>query len=319
MKKKILITGAQGDIGQSICKIIRKEFKGKFRIDGIDILESGSSEYIFDRIIKSPKANSANYKTFIKKIIKNYFLVIPTTEAEINFFSKEKKKINNNVYFLINKSEVVKKFLNKISTHKFLYSNNFLSPKFTIPLNHLEKYKEPFFLKTIEGHGNKSYQIINSKYKFKKLKYLNKKKWLAQEFFDYKYEECTCCVIKLENFISTIILKRKLDQGKTYFVETLKDKKIEKILVSIAKKIDLQGSINIQLKRSSRRAAIFEINPRISGTVMMRHMLGFKDLIWWIEHLLYKKLPRKINIRNKKIFKSFQESFVMTLKSRRLK
>ena len=31
-------------------------------------MESGSSEYIFDRITKSPKANSANYKTFIKKI-----------------------------------------------------------------------------------------------------------------------------------------------------------------------------------------------------------------------------------------------------------
>ena len=73
---------------------------------------------------------------------------------------------------------------------------------------------------------------------------------------------------------------------------------VPKILVSIAKKIGLQGSINIQLKRSSRRAAIFEINPRISGTVMMRHMLRFNDLIWWIKHLLYKKLPRKINIKN---------------------
>ena len=58
MKKKFLITGAQGDIAQSICKIIRLKYKHKILIDGIDILKSGPSNYVFDKIMQSPKINT---------------------------------------------------------------------------------------------------------------------------------------------------------------------------------------------------------------------------------------------------------------------
>ena len=309
MKKKFLITGAQGDIAQSICRIIRKNYKKKIIIDGSDMVESGPSNYIFDKIIHSPKVNTRQYNSFIKKISKTYDLIIPTTEDEIKFFSYN-KRIANSASLLINKPEITKLFLNKISTHNFLFFNKIFPTKFSIPLNLIKKYSGPFFLKTICGHGSKNYQLIDTKYKFKKLEKLKKNQWMAQEFFNDKFEEYTCCVIKLDNFISSIILKRKLNKGMTYFAETIKNKKIDEALKKIAKITNLNGSLNVQLKIFNKNISIFEINPRLSSTVMMRHMLGFKDCIWWIENCLNKKIPKKTKIKNKRMLKMLEEKFI---------
>lgn len=309
MKKKFLITGAQGDIAQSICKILRQNYKNKIVIDGIDILKSGPSDYIFNKIIISPKINTDHYDQFIKKIFKKYDLIIPTTENEIQYFSKN-KKIGKLFPILINKPEIVRLFLNKISTHNFLSFNKIFPPKFSKPINLLKNYTEPFFLKTIYGHGNKNYQLIDSKNKFNKLQKTKKNNWMAQEYFDEKYDEYTCCVIKLDTFISTIILKRKLNNGITYYAEVIKNNEIEKAIRKIAEKINLNGSINIQLKIYKNKVSIFEINPRLSSTVMMRHMLGFKDCIWWIDFFLNQKIPKKTNLRQKKILKILEERVI---------
>jgi carbamoyl-phosphate synthase large subunit len=306
MKKKFLITGAQGDIAQSICKIIRQNYKNKITIDGMDILKSGPSDYIFNKIITSPKTNTSNYNLFIKRVFKKYDLIIPTTENEIKYFSKN-KKIGKLFPILINKPEIVSLFLNKISTHNFLSFNKIYAPKFSTPINLLKNYTKPFFLKTIYGHGNKNYRLINSKIKFDKLKKTKTNNWMAQEYYDDKYSEYTCCVIKVDTFISTIIFKRKLNNGITYYAEVIKNKKIERAIKEIAEKINLNGSINIQLKIFKNKISIFEINPRLSSTVMMRHMLGFKDFIWWVEFFLNKKIPKKPKILQKKILKILEE------------
>ena len=54
--------------------------------------------------------------------------------------------------------------------------------------------------------------------------------------------------------------------------------------MQIAESLDLFGSINIQLRLVEKEGPmVFEINPRFSSTVGMRHMIGFSDLIWSIE------------------------------------
>ena len=80
--------------------------------------------------------------------------------------------------------------------------------------------------------------------------------------------------------------------------------------MKLAKKLNFSGSINIQIKKRYNKAAIFEINPRLSSTVLMRDMYGFKDCKWWIEYFLYKKVPKKINVKRGKILKLFIEKFI---------
>ena len=58
---------------------------------------------------------------------------------------------------------------------------------------------------------------------------------------------------------------------------------VGKLLISLADSLDFTGCLNVQLKMTNDGPKIFEINPRISSTVMMRHKIGFKDCLWWIK------------------------------------
>ena len=62
-----------------------------------------------------------------------------------------------------------------------------------------------------------------------------------------------------------------------------RNEKIEKMLDELAIKLNLEGSINVQLRMVENTPYVFEINPRFSSTVMFRHLFGFTDLLWCIQ------------------------------------
>ena len=47
----------------------------------------------------------------------------------------------------------------------------------------------------------------------------------------------------------------------------------------------LKGVLNIQLRLTSDGPVLFEINPRLSSTIVFRDKLGFTDLRWWINDI----------------------------------
>ena len=306
---KILISGAHGDIGISICRIVKKKFPNSI-INGTDLCFNGPGDFFFNKIIKINQTTSNNFLKQIKNIYSKYDLIIPTTETEMSFFSNNKKLIEK-FPLLMNSSKILDIFLDKYETFKFLKENNFNAPKFCFSLEKIKKFDKHFFLKKKTGHGNKDYKLIKSKEEFSEIKNLNKKEWIAQEYLGPNFNEYTCAVIKIGNFKDAIILNRRLNGGYTYFSEVIKNKKINLILFKIAEKVNLNGCLNVQLKISKKRIIIFEINPRISSTVMMRHKMGFRDCLLWIDYFLNKKIPkRKSHVKKYKMIKIFNEIFL---------
>lgn len=307
---KILITGAHGDIAQSIFRILKLHYS-KIIVHGMDCKNSGIGKYLFDKFIQTYKANNKKYFLHIKKITKNYDLIIPTSEAELICLSKNYKELEG-CPILINKPKIINLFVDKQKTFDFLKAKKLNRPSFSVKLDVIKKYSKHFFLKTKTGSGNKNYKLINSEKKFMNLNISKKNKWIAQEFLGADTDEFTCGLIKLGNYKNSIILKRNLNNGLTYYAEEFRNKKLEKILYEIADLIDLKGCINIQLKLKNKKFIIFEINPRLSSTVMMRHKIGFTDCVWWIDHFLSNKIPKlnKINSKKKKILRVYNEVFV---------
>ena len=144
MKKKILITGAGGDISISIYKILKKNYKNKFLIDGMDCQSNGPGSFFLKKIIKSPRVNEKNFQNFFKKIFSEYDLIIPTPEDEIVYFCKN-KKIFLKYPILMNDPKIVLLFVDKILTNNFLTTNNILAPKFSIKISQLKNFKIPLF------------------------------------------------------------------------------------------------------------------------------------------------------------------------------
>jgi hypothetical protein len=71
---KFLITGAHGDIAQSIFRILKLSYK-KAVIDGTDIRKSGPNEFLFNKIHEVNSPSNKNYLKYIKEISKNYQII----------------------------------------------------------------------------------------------------------------------------------------------------------------------------------------------------------------------------------------------------
>jgi carbamoyl-phosphate synthase large subunit len=284
---KILVTGAHGDIGCSVGKIIKSEFKN-CKISGVDIEDHGPGDLLFDNVFKTPHIKDKKYLRIIKKIYQKFDLIIPCSEPEIDFIVK--KKLFKIFPILINKPEIVLNFDSKQKVLEFLKLN--FKPLSSNYFNSIENIKYPFFLKKNKGYGNKGYYLIkNFKELKKKINYTN---WIGQEYLYGKDNEYSCAVIKLLNFEKVLILNRKLHKsGFTYFAKTSKNNRLEKILINLAREIKLHGCINIQLKIIKNKFKVFDINTRLSSTVMMRHIVGFKDCVWWIKDFFKIKFSKK--------------------------
>jgi carbamoyl-phosphate synthase large subunit len=302
---KILITGAHGDIACSVGKIIKSEFN-KFIIFGMDIESNGPGDYLFKKIYKTTSSYNEYYLKTIKKIYQKFDLIIPCTEPEINYIVK--KKLYKIYPILINNPEIILKFNSKVKTLQFLKSHfKILSSNFFYKKKNI---KFPFFLKKNLGYGNKGYLLIKNYSQLKKK--INNKNWIGQEYLSGKDNEFTCSIIRLKNFEKVLILNRKLHKaGYTYFAKVVKNKILENILINFSRKINLHGCINVQLKIIKGRFKVFDINTRLSSTVMMRNIIGFKDCVWWIKDFLKINFSKKIKIKkNISIFKDFTEKII---------
>ena len=312
MQLKILITGCHGDLAFSIAQIIKKNFKSSTLI-GTDMEKNGMGNLIFDQIYKVPPTSNKNYLKIISQLSKSVNLLIPSSEKEIVFFSKNEKKFKSKI--LINDKKIINLFSNKLKTQKFLKKNfeNF-SLNFSSQLSEIKKSKIslPFFLKKKSGSGNQNYRVIKNKSDLKELKLYKQNEWVIEELLNKNSDEYTCAIIRIKDLKKIIIFNRKLHKlGHTMFANQFEDKAIERGLLAIADKINLNGVINIQFKIQNNQIKIFDINPRISSTVKMRDLLGFKDCLWWIKEKLKITNKEKIKIKkNKSLVKFFQEKII---------
>ena len=312
MQLKILITGCHGDLAFSIAQIIKKNFKSSTLI-GTDMEKNGMGNLIFDQIYKVPPTSNKNYLKIISQLSKSVNLLIPSSEKEIVFFSKNEKKFKSKI--LINDKKIINLFSNKLKTQKFLKKNfkNF-SLNFSSQLSEIKKSKIslPFFLKKKSGSGNQNYRVIKNKSDLKELKLYKQNEWVIEELLNKNSDEYTCAIIRIKDLKKIIIFNRKLHKlGHTMFADQFEDKAIETGLLAIADKINLNGVINIQFKIQNNQIKIFDINPRICSTVKMRDLLGFKDCLWWIKEKLKITNKEKIKIKkNKSLVKFFQEKII---------
>jgi carbamoyl-phosphate synthase large subunit len=291
--ENILITGCGGDIACALAKILKREKFGK-KIVGCDVSKDNVGKFIFDSVEIIQSSKNKKYVSTLKNIIKknNINVVIPMSEDEIKFLYENNIQNIINIPVLILSDNVLKIGFDKLKTNHFLKNNGFIFPETEIISNNLPK-KYPVIAKNRFGRGSKGLFLVKND---NDAKYIiqNKKDYVWQEYLPDGESEYTCGLYRSYQDgkdIRTIIIRRTLAGGFTSFGEIVRNINIKKMLLSLAKKIDLKGSMNVQLRLKNKEPYIFEINPRFSSTVYFRHVLGFQDLIWSLMELQGEKLP----------------------------
>ncbi len=313
LKKKALITGIGGDIGQSVAKCL-KDIGYDIDLIGCDVDSYSAGKKLCEKFFQSPWAiETEEYLNFIQKLIDeegvNY--VFPTTESEIEFYDKYQDYFRNKkLTIFINDSNIIKTFLDKYETVNFLRSNKLPYPKTYTIETYNGELSFPVLLKQRKGCGGKGLKIINDEDEFVFFK-RKMKDAIVQEIIGSPDEEYTVGVFSTSKEVYSISFKRVLGYGSlTKVAQLVYDDEIKVIAERVANACSLKGVLNIQLrKRYEGNYVPFEINPRISSTVYLRHFFGFQDVKWWIDLIENRPIEYKLKYRSGIAVRSIEEVF----------
>ena len=298
---KVLVSGIAGEIGFGIGRILKRW--GIFgELHGIDSSTDHPGELLFDKCQKAPKASEEIYLDWLSKYISdhNIELFIPSSEAEIDTISKSKILNIGNANILINNSNLVATCLDKHETLDFLNSKGISVPDHgLVGINFPISF--PLITKPRTGQGGKGLSLISTLEEYESCD----DGYVWQEMLTPANEEYTCAVyVAPSGKNRNLLMRRKLAGGFTQKGEVVDDPEIENYVKDIAKALDFNGVINIQLRKTKLGPLLFEINPSLSSTLVFRDLMGFQDLRWWVaDHL---GMPKKDYIQPKATTKFYR-------------
>ena len=275
----VLIRGVGGDIGFGVWKILRR-WNIFDQIHGIDIRQDHLGQVSVDFFEQSPAGNQQQYISWLEDYVhrNSISLFIPTSESEIQRLSESDITQIGSTKVLINNPVTVNTCLDKYETMQFLAKHTI-----SVPVNGLlsgeQPSQYPVIIKPRYGQGSKGILTINCISDLPS----THDGLVWQEKLQPDDQEYTCaiyCSDRAEPII--LIMKRTLSGGYTASGEVISDIEIEDYLIKIAKALNIDGSVNVQLRKTKKGPLLFEINPRLSSTLVFRDLLGFNDLRWWI-------------------------------------
>jgi carbamoyl-phosphate synthase large subunit len=230
----------------------------------------------------APAAKEDGYLNWLSTYIEQneINLFIPTSESEIDFLNKNNINNISGAHVLIANYKAISYSLDKYACMAYLKSH-----MIRVPSNGIVGAETPstfpVIVKPRAGQGSKQIKQFNDIQSFNQYAVVGQ---IWQEYLCPDDQEYTCPVYKSNiRGIQVIVMRRTLVGGLTGRGEIVSNPEIEDYVKKIAESLDLNGSINIQLRLTAKGACLFEINPRLSSTLVFRDKMGFCDLRWWIQ------------------------------------
>ena len=308
----ILVTDCGGDIGQSIGKILLKSSYTQ-NLFGIDISDKNAAQFIYPNFSVGLRFTHPDYLKRLELFIEenDIDIIIPIAEPELRFFSSINRIDNIGKAKMITASALALEIgFDKFKTAEFLKTENLPFPETFLAKDLKTIDLFPVILKSKTGSGSKDIHKINAMDEFSFYTRNHIENYVVQEFITDKNGEYTCGLFRSsQGEIRSQIFKRELTGGYSGYGEVVENDDITSLLEKLAVKLDLIGSINVQLRITEEHTPkIFEINPRFSSTVLYRHLFGFEDILWSIEDKLgYELSDNQENAIGRKFYKGFEE------------
>lgn len=282
MNKVILITGIGGDISQGVATILR-ENRPDLRLIGVDVHAQHGGHLFVDQFSLVPNAGAPDYVDAIKAIVRKYSVdvVIPMSEPELAA-TRPFSELAPGVKWITAGDRVVGAGLDKLETIRALAGLGIAVP-WTKPVSEGRPISYPCILKSRFGSGSRAvFTVANDE----DVDYLVKRYQNAifQEMLEPAEREVTCAVYRRrDGEVASLLMLRRLTGGFTGWAKVIKDEETSRMCEVIAQGLDLCGSMNIQLRLTDKGPRVFEINPRFSSTVLMRHRMGYTDVLWALD------------------------------------
>lgn len=283
----LFITGCGGDIPIALARIARQE-RLCGRLVGSDIHDDHPGPAYFDRCLVLPRADHPDYFDALATTLnrEKASLLVIGSEPELRAFHRAGiDRVWERMNVIMASRQALQIGLDKLDTARFLESKGLPSP-WTVPASQSLPKAYPCIAKDREGSGSRTIKIVETEQEAISIQ-RSRPAAIFQERLLPDDQEYTCGLYRNQNgSVRTIAFRRTLQGGLTGKGQVVENPEIDRLLHAIAEGLDLRGSINVQLRLTSRGPVVFEINPRFSSTVLIRHLLGFQDLVWSLRETL---------------------------------
>jgi carbamoyl-phosphate synthase large subunit len=279
----ILITGIGGDIGQCVATIIRESLGADCRLIGCDTHEQHGGELYVDAFARIPIARDPGYLDALLSLIDSESVdtVIPMTEPELGSLLPvfaEHPGIN----WITPGASVIEAGIDKLETAKALTRIGIAMP-WTHPVSAGTPGAYPCIVKSRYGSGSRA---VHKAHDGTEAEYLARRvpDAIYQEYLEPDDREVTCAVYRArDGQVAVLQLLRRLSGGYTGWAQVIRDAAVEDLCRRAADGLDLRGSMNVQLRLTASGPRVFEMNPRFSSTALMRHRIGYSDVLWSLD------------------------------------
>lgn len=310
--RKILVTAISGDIGNAILKILKPEDNVLY---GCDVNEIAVGMDLVEVFWQCGYAIAEGYidELLMKCIQYGITHLIPVNEREIEVVGNNRELFEkNNIKIVIQSQNILDICLDKYETAKFLANNGFDVPESFTDIGQIYDTRRKYICKPRKSNGSKDiFTFWGKDLSDESIAGRVKNDCIVQEYIESD-EEYTVGVFRHWNTVNVIIFRRKLKNGYSSIVELTENRTIHDMAVRAAELLELEGYINIQLRKKDDKYYIFEINPRISGTVRFRHMLEYTDVLWWLDLLDNKEIKPYIQSYKKAVgVRELNEKFLV--------
>jgi carbamoyl-phosphate synthase large subunit len=281
---RIMLSSVGGDLAQNVINCIKKMNGDNFLL-GSDVNSRNSGRNFVDYFIESKLVSDSSYLQWLDGVFKEFKIdfYFPLSEAEIKFFagidSGSFNRIFENVKLIGVDRKIVNIFSDKFETQNWLKKEGFQTPKIFSSIDE-EGLFYPIIIKPRFGSGSRNVFKCQNKIELSSAYNLIPEP-IIQECVGSDSDEFTIGLYANQEKIKVISFRRALsNSGATSWARHEVNELFVEIGIKIAKKLQLDGSINIQLRVHEGKPYIFEINPRFSSTVFIRSELGFNDVAW---------------------------------------
>lgn len=347
-KTKVLFTDVGHPVTSEALKNLR-EADNNFYFIGVDNSRETMGFLWVDKFYVIPQPSDPNYiNSLLEVAVKERVdLIIPWTNEEALVIAKSSRLFKNEGIKLLNNTEsTIRRLVDKGSMYNNLKVKGFPVPNFRLASNiqeiehaiiSLGYPKTPVVVKPRNLSGARGFCIIGNNVDLDKRGFGNKLplksfvsllreskntenlSYLIMEFLSGKDFSVDCLCKKGEPIF--IIPRTRLSEmgGVSLIGETTDDLKVRKLVKRVIKSFNLTYNINIQLryrKSISGEPFIYDINPRISGTIVANSGAGIDLLYYGIKLALGKSIPEPENIkyRGVKMVRYWGQKFVKTNK-----
>jgi carbamoyl-phosphate synthase large subunit len=289
---RCMVTGAAGDIGQAIATILRETDCVAATV-GADMRADHPGPAFFDSCITLPSARHAAYADRLCEALDRYHIdvLIPTSEAEIGALQDPAlvARLPVGLRILRANHHAVSVGLDKLATAQMLTNLGRGAP-WTRRCGDGIPPELPCIIKPRQGQGSKGVAILRDSADVKTA-ITDRPEDIFQQLLLPEDQEYTCALFaSASGTFRCLVLHRVLANGFSVSGSVVDTTPFFPLLKGIAEALNLVGAINVQCRLTTEGPKVFEINPRFSSTVEMRHRMGFQDVLWSLQDLFKKQL-----------------------------